>query len=536
MAIDPTIALGVQPVRSPLESYGRALQVQNLATQGKMGQLGLQQAQTSLAQQQALNKAYADPANRNPDGSINYNAVANSLAQAGAGAQIPGVIKGGMQAGQAQMQFQEEHLKLLQQRNDRMADHIQGLMASKTLTPDQVKATMDQALQEGDLDQAHYQQALQTMPQTNDPNALKSWLAQQAATTYATGAKLQSFLPQTKMQAVGGQLVPVTTTQAGNQVSVGAPVTAAPTTELAKINADEKAGLLTADQAAAARKKATYIQPNMFTMMGSAQFGGKGFDPTQPLQAAQEAQARAIADGAPMLNVSSRNPFALPINARAQQIYADAHGGDMTGFGTLKGTLGEARKSFAAGGKNGQTLIALDTAVHHFDALGKAADALNNGDTVGLNAASNYLSKQFGDPRVTNFDTVKALAADEFTKVAAGGITGEAEREAMQKLFSAANSPAQLKQAIQQAQILMAGKVQGLDTAYKSAYGGDKSVMERVSPETRSVMARSEQSIPAPQGAAQALPRFNSPSDPGFANLPAGAHFVGPDGVERIKH
>lgn len=532
MAIDPTIALGVQPLASPLEAYGKALQVQNLATQGKMGQIGLQEAQTALSQQQALNKAYADPANRNPDGSINYNAVANSLAQAGAGAQIPGVIKGGMQAQQAQMQFQEEHLKLLQQHNDKMADHIQGLMADKALTPDKVKATMDQALQEGDLDQQHYQQALQTMPQTTDPNALKAWLAQQATTVYATGSKLQQFIPQTKAETIGGQIVPVSTTQATGEVKAGAPIATTPTSELGKINADEKAGLMTADQAAAARKKATYIQPNVFAMMNSPQMGGKGFDPTQPLGAAQEAQARAIADGAPMLTVSSRNPFALPINARAQQIYADAHGGDMTGFGTLKGTLGAARQSFSAGGKNGQTLIALDTAVHHFDALSKAADALNNGDTVGLNAASNYLSKQFGDPKVTNFDTVKALAADEFTKVAAGATSGEAEREAMQKLFSSANSPAQLKQAIQQAQVLMAGKVQGLDTAYKSAYGSNKSIMERVSPETQSVMGRANQSIPTPQG----LPKFSSPSDPGFANLPSGAHFIGPDGVERIKH
>lgn len=503
MAIDPTIALGIRPLESPIDSMGKALSLQNMQTQGKMGQLGLQQAQTQMAQQQALNAAYADPANRNPDGSINYAGVQNSLAKAGAGSQIPGTVKAGMEAQKAGMDLQESHLKLMAQHNSNMADHIQGLIADKALTPEKVKSVMDASLQAGDLDQQHYQQALQTMPQTTDPMALKAWLAQQATTVYATGAKLSAFLPQVKAETVGGQIVPISTTQATGEVTAGKPITAAPTTDLAKINADEKAGLLSPADAAAARKKATYIAPSMVTMMMQQGGGGANFDASKPLPAAQEAQARAIADGAAMMTPSSRNPYALPINARAQQIYADANGGDMTGFGTAHGTLTQGRKSFAAGGANSKTLVALDTAIHHFDALGKAVDALNNGDTVALNAVGNYMSKQFGDPAVTNFDTVKTLAADEFTKVAAGVTSGEGEREKMQSLFQAANSPQQLKQAIAQAQILMAGKVQGLDTAYKGAYGPTRSVMEQVSPETKSVIGKASQSVPTPAAATE---------------------------------
>lgn len=500
MAIDPTIALGVRPLESPIDSMGKALSLQNMQTQGKMGQLGLQQAQTQMAQQQALNAAYADPANRNPDGSINYQGVQNSLAKGGAGSLIPGIAKTNMEMQQSKLNLDKSKFEDAQRRNSNMADHIQGLMADKALTPEKVKSVLDASLQAGDLDQQHYQQSLQTMPQTADPMALKAWLAQQATQVYATGAKLQQFIPQVKAETVGGQIVPVSTTQATGQVTAGAPITSAPTTELAKINADEKAGLLSPADAAAARKKATYIAPSWVTMMMQQGGGGANFDASKPLPAAQEAQARAIADGAPMMTPSSRNPYALPINARAQQIYADANGGDKTGFGTAHGTLTQGRKSFAAGGANSKTLVALDTAIHHFDALGRAVDALNNGDTVALNAVGNYMSKQFGDPAVTNFDTVKTLAADEFTKVAAGVTSGEGEREKMQSLFQAANSPQQLKQAIQQAQILMAGKVQGLDTAYKGAYGPNRSVMEQVSPETKSVIGKASQSVPTPGG------------------------------------
>lgn len=498
MAIDPTIALGLRPVESPLDSYGKALQIQNMQTQGKMGQIGLQQAQTQMAQQKALNAAYADPANRNPDGSINYQGVSASLAKANAGAQIPGVMKAGMETQKALTDQQLSQMKLSQARLDRVTDHITGLMQKPNLTYDDVKAVMDNALQAGDIDQGAYQKGLSQFQPGMSAPAIKALLAQQAASVYATGAKLQQFIPQTKAETIGGQLVPVTTTQATGQVTAGAPVTSAPTTELAKINADEKAGLLSPADAAAARKKATYIAPSMVTMMMQQGGGGANFDASKPLPAAQEAQARAIADGAPMMTPSSRNPYALPINARAQQIYADANGGDMTGFGTAHGTLTQGRKSFAAGGANSKTLVALDTAIHHFDALGKAVDALNNGDTVALNAVGNYMSKQFGDPAVTNFDTVKTLAADEFTKVAAGVTSGEGEREKMQSLFQAANSPQQLKQAIQQAQILMAGKVQGLDTAYKGVYGPNRSIMEQVSPETKSVIGKASQSVPTP--------------------------------------
>lgn len=39
-----------------------------------------------------------------------------------------------------------------------------------------------------------------------------------------------------------------------------------------------------------------------------------------------------------------------------------------------------------------------------------------------------------------------------------------------------------------------------------------------------------------PMMAGAGLPTFSSPTDPGFQQLPSGAHFIGPDGMERMKH
>lgn len=300
----------------------------------------------------------------------------------------------------------------------------------------------------------------------------------------------------------------------------------APLTEVGKINADEKAGRISASDAAAARRKASYIAPSMASIVISQQRDAGAFDPTQPLSPAEEAAARGIADGGQMQPVGTRNPRGQFVNARAQELYSEANGGDMTGFGTLHGTLSKGRGSFGPGGVNGQNLIALDTAVHHFDALGRTIDALNNGDVRALNAAGNYLSTQFGDPKVTNFETVKSLAADEFAKVAAGTATGEQERAKMQQLFSSANSPAQLKQAIDQAKILMAGKVQGMNQQYMQINHG-QSIANRVSPQTRQILSGMGLDITGKP------PTITNQSD--YDKLPNGASYVDANGTPHVK-
>src|SRR5215831_10509029 len=65
MALDPRISLAVQPAEitaqpmSPYQLIGGALSLQNLMTQGQMGQLQLEQAQQFWQQQQAVNQELA---------------------------------------------------------------------------------------------------------------------------------------------------------------------------------------------------------------------------------------------------------------------------------------------------------------------------------------------------------------------------------------------------------------------------------------------------------------------------------------------
>jgi len=123
-------------------------------------------------------------------------------------------------------------------------------------------------------------------------------------------------------------------------------------------------------------------------------------------------------------------------------------------------------------GKQGDTVRSLNVAVEHLDTLGQLTDALGNGNVQAVNRISNFLATQFGMPAVTNFNTGKQIIADEVLKAVVGsGAGSQFDREQLQAQFAAANSPAQLKGAIETAQKLMAGQVKGLRQQYEFATG-----------------------------------------------------------------
>jgi hypothetical protein len=119
-------------------------------------------------------------------------------------------------------------------------------------------------------------------------------------------------------------------------------------------------------------------------------------------------------------------------------------------------------------GKQGDTVRSLGVAVEHLDTLGQLADALQNGDVRKLNQLNNWITTELGKPAVTNFNTAKQIVADEVLKAVVGsGAGSQFDREQLQHQFSAANSPAQLKGAIETAEKLMAGQLHGLRYQYE---------------------------------------------------------------------
>ena len=129
-----------------------------------------------------------------------------------------------------------------------------------------------------------------------------------------------------------------------------------------------------------------------------------------------------------------------------------------------------AVKAFNQGKQGDQTRF-LNVAVNHLDTLSGLADALHNNDVKALNTIGNFWQSQTGSPAPTNFETAKQIVGDEVTKAVIGSGGGVADRDKAQAVINAANSPEQLKGAIETYKQLMTGQLGGLKQQYENSTG-----------------------------------------------------------------
>ena len=123
-------------------------------------------------------------------------------------------------------------------------------------------------------------------------------------------------------------------------------------------------------------------------------------------------------------------------------------------------------KDFTPGGTAGKSVVAMGTAANHIGDLRPLVDALNNGDYQAANKLFNNIKQWTGNPDVTNIAAVGPAVAAEIAKTFTTSGGGVAEREELAKAFGRANSPAQLKGAIDQYEKLMVGKLAELEKQY----------------------------------------------------------------------
>jgi hypothetical protein len=126
--------------------------------------------------------------------------------------------------------------------------------------------------------------------------------------------------------------------------------------------------------------------------------------------------------------------------------------------------VGEAFTS----GASAADLTRFNTAIEHAQQFGEAAKALSIGDNRTLNKIGNALGYEFGSDRTTNLNVIKSALTGEISKVFKGGQATDAEIKEVQGPFDAANSPAQLRGAIQNAVRLMNSKRDALRQQYEA--------------------------------------------------------------------
>jgi len=189
-------------------------------------------------------------------------------------------------------------------------------------------------------------------------------------------------------------------------------------------------------------------------------------------------------------------------------------------------------------GQTSKTLNGINTAVAHMDALSPLIDNLDNTRSPLFNKLANVFKQQTGQTAPTNFAALKEFVAGEVAKAVLPGGGGEGERAALSGPLAAANSPAQLKEAVQTIQKALAGKTEALRNQWEIGTNGTQGSFDKfLLPQTKKALGIDTPAEPAvtPQSPAKPTGPIKIASDEDFAKLPSGTVFVGPDGKTRRK-
>jgi len=156
-------------------------------------------------------------------------------------------------------------------------------------------------------------------------------------------------------------------------------------------------------------------------------------------------------------------------------------------------------------GKQGDAVRAINVGVQHMGVLKDAIVALKNGDNVAFNAARQKYNQLTGSDIPTNFDAAAEFVGNEVSKagIGAGASGALADREGVKKNLSRSASGEQLAGQMDVYAGLLAGQMTGLERQYKSGKGTHWD--DKVAPETKAALERSQQSKGPPPEALKSL-------------------------------
>jgi hypothetical protein len=142
----------------------------------------------------------------------------------------------------------------------------------------------------------------------------------------------------------------------------------------------------------------------------------------------------------------------------------------------------KARAYFTTG-DGAKQIRSLNTLIGHLDGLSQATDALGNGSSSALNSAENYLGRQFGSTKATNFDSAAGPVSSEFATLLKGGVPAEGEIEAQKALLNANRSPDQLHGTMGTMAAQVLSRLQALEQQKKQALGPFANKVQIITPD-----------------------------------------------------
>lgn len=174
--------------------------------------------------------------------------------------------------------------------------------------------------------------------------------------------------------------------------------------------------------------------------------------------------------------------------AATQAMYANyfaqraAQDGDTGASIAAKGQAFKAQQGVLkdyTSGATSKTLNGINTAVAHMEYLDPLIDKLDNTGSPLFNKAANFFKQQTGSTAPTNFAAMKEFVAGEVAKAVLPSGGGEGERQALGAPLAAANTPAQLKEAVQTIKTALAGKTEALRNQWDIGTAGSQGSFDK---------------------------------------------------------
>ena len=472
MANRPTVA-----PENPMDAMGKMMSLKNLGQQVEQGQMQTQQMQQQLNDAQELRDTIKQAATAGADPVQAVRKLGSPAAQSW--------MKSYTDMALSKTKLDKEQWDLSMAHLSKVGGDVIGASQQGGATPQQVAALIDSHVKQGNIPPEQAQELKASLPQ--DPSQLGVWGLTQGAKLGASKELLALFKSDHAMVDQGTSTQPVainTTLGTVKKLGEALPKDIGPG-ELAKFANDIPGGMnpdgtinMNNPHVAA---KAKAMETNMATVMGGGAGFGSGLNPSNPLpDPGMEAVAQAIARGAQApQEYSLRNPAAKIINARAAMI----GNGDLQGK-TEVAAHGADLASFAAGGKNGQTINAINTMTEHLGTMEKAINALKLGQIPAANKIGQAIGIQFGDDAATNAQVIRGFLSGEVAKVASGGHLTEGEIGKAESNIKTAGSPAQAMGALSTMREIAGGKLTALNQDYQRITGKNLAEGGRLTPAT----------------------------------------------------
>ena len=418
-------------------------QMQQQGIQTQLGQQAVQSGALDLAQRKAINDAWKQAVTPDPTTgqlTADPNKLQSALALSGAGEHAAAITK-------SLMDMQETAGKLAAQKSsqavaeqDAAGDGAQAVLASG-LDPN-VKGLVFQHMQSAGYGQQAQQLQQHLQQYQNNPQAEAGFWK----SLFAQSPKQQALAAEAQ-KAAAAQL----TAQTGVKKEAFEEAQGGTNPEAREMN-----DFLQKNPGKGPSDFLVWKAQHSPTMIMQGGFGNAG-DPMVDMVGQGRVDLQTALQRVPP---AAKDRFMAQLAGK----YPDYN---QAGFGVQKKVQEEFTSGDAA-----KSLTAFNTAIEHAKQLDAATDALDNGNVRALNAIGNQLGYQFGSDKTTNFNVIKNALSGEISKVFKGGGATDAEIEQVQKPFSTANSPAQLKGAIAAAQTLMASKRDALQQQYESGRQG----------------------------------------------------------------